>query len=306
MKSDHRHELKTNELADWIAHLPQWASENRTALIAAGAVLVVAVGVYFLRFYRKASAVTLQQARLTGLVTQLPAQTERIAAGQADAISLIPIAEDLQDFAQMARSDSMAAMALIKRAEALRAELHYRLSEPGRDEVARQIAQAQNSYQEALERGASVPALAATAHFGLGLCEEELGNFDKAREIYRQVADKTGYRGTAAQAAAAHRLKTMDDYRTRVVFRPAPDPPETPMPPGIQFEPDAFDLPSMIPPVPDEPIGPALPTNDEPGDVGADEDVPDEVMSITPMPEDDVAGRTLDVQTSEANAPAMN
>lgn len=306
MKSDHRHELKTNELADWIAHFPQWAKENRTTLIVAGAVLVVALGVYFWRFYRNASPVTRQQVRLTGLVTELPAQADRIVAGQADAISLMPIAEDLQDFARTARSDSMAAMALIKRAEALRAELYYRRADAAREEKASQIAQAQSSYREALERGASVPALAATAHFGLGLCEEELGNFDEAREIYQQVADETSYRGTPAQAAAAHRLKTMDDYRTRVVFKPAPDPPATPATPDIQVEPNAFDLPSMIQPVPDEPIGPALPTDDEAGDVGTAEDVPDEMIPIVPMQDNEAAGQTPDVQTSEANAPAMN
>ena len=39
MKSDHRHELKTNELADWMAHFPDWARENRNNLIAVGAIV---------------------------------------------------------------------------------------------------------------------------------------------------------------------------------------------------------------------------------------------------------------------------
>ncbi len=30
MKAEHRHELKTNELADWIVHFPQWFKENQT------------------------------------------------------------------------------------------------------------------------------------------------------------------------------------------------------------------------------------------------------------------------------------
>ena len=36
MRSDHRHELKTNELADWIAHFPEWANKNRTSLVGGG------------------------------------------------------------------------------------------------------------------------------------------------------------------------------------------------------------------------------------------------------------------------------
>ena len=52
MKSDHRHELKTNELADWLTHFPQWAQENRTTLIGAGVVVVLVIGGYFVRVYR--------------------------------------------------------------------------------------------------------------------------------------------------------------------------------------------------------------------------------------------------------------
>ncbi len=36
MKSEHRHELKTNELAEWIANFPTWAKENAKVLIASG------------------------------------------------------------------------------------------------------------------------------------------------------------------------------------------------------------------------------------------------------------------------------
>ena len=72
MKADHRHELKTNELADWLGHFPEWAQENRTTLIAAGAVIVVlAVVLYFVRFYR-ADASMHEHERLTGLVDAAP------------------------------------------------------------------------------------------------------------------------------------------------------------------------------------------------------------------------------------------
>ena len=35
MKSDHRHELKTNELAEWLGNLPQWTKENLVTIIIA-------------------------------------------------------------------------------------------------------------------------------------------------------------------------------------------------------------------------------------------------------------------------------
>ncbi len=273
MKSDHRHELKTNELAEWIAHFPEWVNENRTTLLATGAVAAVALGVYFVKFYRKDATAVRQQVRLTSLVTQLPRQEDDVAQalsqGVDKSIALLPIAQDLQDFAQTATSDKMAAMALIKRAEALRAELHYRLADVSREEVARQIAQAQASYRGVLDRASSYPVLAAAAQFGLGLCEEELGNFDKAKEIYRQVADGAAYKGTTAQAAAAHRLKTMDDYKSAVVFKPAPPRPATAsMPgfqmPGVQMAPGATNPPIVIeaPPVQATEAVPSAPAQD--------------------------------------------
>jgi hypothetical protein len=228
MKSEHRHELKTNELADWLAHFPQWIQDNRSTLIGAVVVIVLVIAVYFVRFYRKDVVSVRQHVQLTGLVTQIPSQkmTSARAASQGtdQSIALLSIGQDLKKFADGSGNDRLAALALIKHAETLRAELHYRPTAPGSEEVARQIEQAQSSYQAALARAASIPALAATAQFGLGLCEEELGNLDKAKEIYREVAQKAEYDGTTAQAAAADRLQTVDDYRGAVTFRPAPQP----------------------------------------------------------------------------------
>jgi tetratricopeptide (TPR) repeat protein len=258
MKSDHRHELKTNELADWMAHFPEWARANRTSLIAAAAVVLVALLVYFWSFYRRDVASVRQQARLTELVGQVPQQVNRIARaamqGQDESYLLLESQQQLQDFAQKSSDNNMAALALIQRGEALRAELHYRLSEVSRDELVKQIGQAQASYQQALDRRPSNPSLAAAAQYGLGLCEEELGNFDKAREIYSAVADKPEYAGTTGQAAAAYRLKIMDDYRTEVVFAPAPPKPTEPPTPVIQIQPGEPAAPM---------IGPALPPQEQ-------------------------------------------
>jgi len=250
MKSDHRHELKTNELADWLTHLPEWAQENRTTLIGAGVIIVLLIGVYFVRFYRKDVDLR-HHVRLTSLVTQVSAQKRVVAQaasqGTDQSVTLLPVAQDLGDFAKAGGNNRLRAMALIKQAETLRAELHYRLTEPSPDEVAKQIAQARTSYQRALELASSNPVLAAMAEFGLGLCDEELGEFDKAKAAYQAVAENPEYAGTAPQAAAAHRLKTMDDYQGSVVFKPAPQPkPAAASTPTIQLGPNAANSPINI------------------------------------------------------------
>ncbi len=264
MKSDHRHELKTNELADWIAHFPEWARQNRTTLIAAGAIVLLVLIVYFVRFYRGNLVSVRSQTRLTSLVAEVPQQISRVANAAAqdrdESYVLVQSQKDLQDFADKSSNSDMAALALIERGAALRAEVHYRLSEISRDDLIKQIGQAQASYQQALDRKPSSPALAAAALYGLGLCQEELGNFDKAGEIYREVAQKPEYAGTTAQASAAYRLKVMNDYKTDLVFRPAPPKPVAVPTPAGPVQPGAASAPMVLPaPVPVGPVAPSVP-----------------------------------------------
>jgi tetratricopeptide (TPR) repeat protein len=270
MKSEHRHELKTNELADWIAHFPQWAEENRNTLLMVAAIVVVAVVVYFWSYYRKNVVSVGRQTRLTSLLTQVQQKTNDVARAAMqnndESFALLPIADDLQQFAQGTSDDNAAALALLQRGEALRAELHYRLADISADELDRQIAKARDSYQQALERAKANPTLAASAQFGLGLCEEELRHFDQAAQMYREVAQKPEYAGTVGQAAAAYRLTIMDDFKTPVVFKPAPpQPPQATQPPmpTIQIRPGDGNAATVVP-VPQN-VAPATPAGEAAG-----------------------------------------
>jgi tetratricopeptide (TPR) repeat protein len=245
MKSDHRHELKTNELADWLMHFPDWAEQNRTTLIAAGVLVVVVLGVYIVRLYQGDSAAVRNQMRLTTLITRLD-EEKRVAiqASPDKFLGFAAIAAELKDFADHAGNNRMAALALIKRGEALRAELHYGPTQLTADDVAKQVDQAKQSYTQALQLASSAPDLAATAKFGLGLCEEELGNFSQAKEMYLAVAKEPTYEGTAARAAAANRAKAMEDYKSAVVFKPAPPPkPVGATAPKIEIRPNDANAP---------------------------------------------------------------
>jgi tetratricopeptide (TPR) repeat protein len=304
MKSNHRHELKTNELADWLTHLPEWFKENQTTLIASAAVIVVAVVVYFWIFYQNNIASARTQVRLTNLVTQLPKQkadlVQAMSQQKDQSYLLIDLARDLDDFAQGTDKGPMAALALIERGETLRTELHYRLGEVTRDELTKQIGLAQESYTQAVEKAQGNPALTATARFGLGLCEEELGNVDKAKELYRAVAEDEAYAGTAAQAAAAFRLKTMDDYVGMVAFKPAPEPPAQASAPVIQINPGDANTPATVT-VPGDGNAPAVVP--VPGDVNVGPvPAPSSGVSETNSPP---AAATVEV-APDANSPAGN
>jgi hypothetical protein len=137
----------------------------------------------------------------------------------------------------------MAALALIKRAEALRAELHYGTVEE--QYLISQTNLAKASYTQALEKCSTNPSLAAAAKFGLGLCAEELGDFDQARQMYSDITANLEFEGTVAVVQAKRRLETIADYEQKVVFKPAPKPVE-PSKPVIQIKPADANLPADL------------------------------------------------------------
>jgi tetratricopeptide (TPR) repeat protein len=231
MKSRHRHELKTNELAEWLGNLPQWAKENRITIIGALVLIVAVGGLYFWKVYARNLASVRIHHRFTSLINQLSLSKDQVlrAHARGSDLSFILIqpggpAENLKTFADNTNDRQMAALALIKRAEAIRAELHYRLGTVAKQDLVAQINRAKLSYTEAIQKAPSNPSLIGAATFGLGLCEEELGNFDQAAKIYRDITASPDFEGTVAKTAAEHRLETMADYKGKVVFKPSPKP----------------------------------------------------------------------------------
>ncbi len=161
---------------------------------------------------------------------------------------LIETALALETAAEGAKDDQMAALVLIKRAEALRAGLHYRQQTVSQADVRTAINGAKTAYSRALEKAVTNPTLTAMARFGLGLCEEEVGNFDGAQQIYRDIIANGDFEGTTTVAKAKQRLETMADYRKKIVFKPAPKPKR---PPADFLQPPT-DL--LQPPIPLRPI----------------------------------------------------
>lgn len=227
MKPEHRHQLKTNELAEWIVNLPKWAKENATTIIYISVLVVVVAGVYFWKVYEKRVVSGRQQLNLTNLISAISQSKTKILQAQSRGVdtsyTLIQSADNLQSIAQNAKEQQVAALALIERAEALRTELHYRFGDISSKDLKAQINRAKDSYIEAIEKSSNNPSLMAMAKLGLGLCEEELGNFEQARQIYSEITENADLEGTVAAVGAKQRLHTMADYQQKVVFKQAPE-----------------------------------------------------------------------------------
>ncbi len=249
MKSEHRHELKTNELAEWLGNLPQWTKENLTTILVIVAVVVVGVTFLIWRSYNKNIVQVREHLEFSNLLNQLSAMEGQIPGAQAEgrdlSFQLIPAADSLGSFAQNTSNSQMAALAFIKQAEAFRTELHYRPGLISGQDLTDRINQAKTAYTEAVQRSSGNATLKAAAEFGLGLCEEELGKFEEAQKIYQGIVANDDLDGTVSHAAAKHRLETMADYRQKVVFKPAPIPVPSAaaLQPTIQMNPVDFNLP---------------------------------------------------------------
>lgn len=226
MKAEHRHELKTNELAQWLADLPQWAKKNLRWIIYGSVVLTLVIASYIYHSYQKNVVSTRQEVALTRLLAQTAQDKIRILQAQSQGVDisymLVQRANDLENIAKNAKDDGLAASTFIKQAEILRTELHYRLESVSQSDLNTQINRAKQSYNNALEKATQNPSLAATAKFGLALCDEELGNFEAARKTYDEISQNPQYEGTSAASEAQFRLRTMDNFAKKLVFNPAP------------------------------------------------------------------------------------
>ncbi len=226
MKSEHRHELKTNELAEWLGNLPQWAKENSKTIIVVVVLVIVILIFYGWRRYDKNVLQARERIEFTQMLDGIASIEGNVVSGQSKGVDysyeLITYSNNLKLFAESARRKNMAAMALIKYADVLRKELHYRLEEVSEQDRQEQINRAKTAYTQAMQKAKSNPTLFAAAKFGLGLCEEELGNFEEARSIYQEIASNEDFDGTVTIVQAKKRLSTMSEYQQEVVFKPAP------------------------------------------------------------------------------------
>ncbi len=232
MKAEYRHELKTNELAAWLMNFPQWVKDNLKMIIYFAVVIVLAAGAYFWNNYQKNIVQKNEKLRFTALVVELARNKQQCIAGQAQnadySYTLIQTSNKLQEFANSTKNKDMAALALVKGAEALRTELHYHPGLMDKQYWIDQTAKAKSFYEQGFAKSQDI-SIKAQSLLGQGLCEEELGNYENAAQIYTKIKDDASFAGTAASAAAAQRLILMDEFKDAIVFVSAPRPAVVPV-----------------------------------------------------------------------------
>jgi tetratricopeptide (TPR) repeat protein len=228
MKAEHRHELKTNELADWLGNLPQWSKDNIVSIIGVAIAIVLAAGAYYYFGSRRQSISVAQQQRFTQLVTQMLQSKREVMIthereGSDTSFLLLSLAKDLVSFSNTEKNPQRAAFALVQAGEAVRSELHYRSKPLSVGEKNQQIELARNHYNNALLKGLGSSSLEAMAKFGLGLCEEEMGNFTQAERIYTEIISNSDYEYAPAFLKAKDRISGLEQYQKPVIFKRSAD-----------------------------------------------------------------------------------
>jgi predicted negative regulator of RcsB-dependent stress response len=226
MKSQRRHELSTNELADWMANIPEWWEKNGRIVVYSAAVIVVAVAVWYFTMARAAAAQTQEAQKLNEMLYTLENFKYQMAKTPESRGELsnqtILLAAQLKGFADSAANPNAAAFALIKSAEAIRTASHYNPGAVDPDAEARDMNSARESCLKAIEKIKDNSSLMASARIQLGLCQESLGQFDEARKTYKGIVDSAQFKGDAAVAQAQLRLAVMDEFAAPVLLAPAP------------------------------------------------------------------------------------
>ena len=258
MDAEHRHELKTNELADWLAHLPQFLKRNASTII--GVVLIIIGLVTWPMFNRmRAASEQAQAAAVSASIQSLQSDLFAVyeasegenpdpEAQQKATDDLLLNVTALLDQADKMKDPDQAALARIKAAQALRTELHMRAGFIDAEELQTRIDQAQKAYEKAKDT-ATTPTLRAMAQLGLGLCAEELGQRDAAAAIYKEIIDTPEFAATIFPTQAKQRLDGLEMNLESVVFVPKPAAPAQPGPASPFNMPllEADELPVNIP-----------------------------------------------------------
>jgi hypothetical protein len=245
MKAEHRHELKTNDLALWLANLPNWSKQNLRTIIYVSVVVLLVLASVIYHHYIKTTVATRDQEKLATILSQYTQQKAYVAqkqtGGDDNAFMLLSNIDELDSLAKNSPNDELAALAIIKQAEIIRTELQMRFGTPSEQDTATAINKAKDLYNKALTtrlNRSPNPTLEGMAKNGLGLCEEELGNMDAARKLFQEVATGAAYVNTVPAATAQQQLLAMDSLTGKVVLKSMPKP-------KIQIQPPAAGEPNV-------------------------------------------------------------
>lgn len=250
MDSQERHDMKQNDLQEFLVNFREWWSKYGTILML---VILVALGGFVLaRWYAGREARALEAA-----YSELD-----IARGSGNPFALQEVAvryEDVPGVAGMARLE--AADLIVREVLGL---LPRQTDAPPltEEEKKDQLEQAAQLYLRVIELDQS-PLQVLNARLGLATVAETRGDFDAAREQYDRIQQQAGETWPALAHRAEQRMGDLGRIATPIEFPAPPDPPAIPGMGEGEFDSPLELPPGLIPGIGDMPEQPEQPEQSE-------------------------------------------
>ncbi len=223
MDSEHRHELKSNELANILTHFPEFCKKNANVILGLGLIIIALITWPMFTKMSQNKAIA-QQSQVSDSIQQLN-QSIGMALQGADEQTLGAVlinAQELIDSTAKTDNPNLKALAYIKAAQAYRTELHINKEILSADAIESQVQKAQDAYEKAAQM-AKTDSLKGMTQLGLGLCAEERGQTQQAAEIYQAIIDDESLAATVLPKQAQARLDGLQENAESFTFAPSED-----------------------------------------------------------------------------------
>jgi predicted negative regulator of RcsB-dependent stress response len=234
MDAEQRHELKTNELANFLLKLKEWSDKYLNTVLTIVAVAALAWAGYRFWSWRQENAVHAAWAEVSR------ANIRDLTAGDAPLDQLRRVIAEAPD-------PTVAAIARIRLATGLVQRAGEAGGEARLSEAATELRNVVNSGEADSLKGAAL--------FKLATVSEGQRDMKAAREAYETLINNPQYAALPFKTLAEDRIKTLDEIAARVEFLPGaaplPTPPATASAPASAKATDAALMPiASAPPVP--------------------------------------------------------
>jgi len=188
MKSNDRHELKKNDLADTLEQFKMFFEVHGSKILSVTVLAVVVVAAVF--YFIHSSAVARAQAW---------EQLLAIKSGRG-------AAEDLRNLANSTSDRKVAAFSWKELGDVL---LMQSLVVDDSAKKKDSLQQSEQAYQTVVDKYADFPIPLAGAKMGLAALYETTGKWDQARQMYQQIEAANALAGTGIQNLAKNKLQNL-------------------------------------------------------------------------------------------------
>jgi len=205
MKSERRHDLQTNALADWLGAKINLVQSNATWIVGGLLLILLFVLFIFIRDNRLASRESIGWTRL-----QNGTNAGLVAVSQQQPLALSNATRDLEELAREYTGEPIAAFAYLTLGDLSlqNGQAQYTLNKTAAREA---FGEAARFYQEAADHPAS-NEMANRALFCLGKSLEWQLKLNQAKDVYGKVKG-------AYQPDAEARLRNLDEKNTEAFYK---------------------------------------------------------------------------------------